>query len=307
MQTTHATQSSGSRCRATFLKSRSSDCTVRTPVSDRTVAYVSTLFKSLYTTLRKVAPSVIQLPRFLPGRYTSIRTALDNDRYSMEELAKTGRAPATPSPLREGQLVAELSEVIRRRILKGELAAGMRVLESVIAAEHGVSRAPVREALRLLERGGLVSKLPNRSYVVTRLGEHDIHELATLRIALETLAVRLAFGRAELLPGLEAALPAIRKAVEAQDYEAAMQADREFHEVLIRAADHSRLADAYANLSDQVEMAHITYYRRRPDISKLYQRHEALVEIVRSGTEAQLIDAMTDHIQRGLGIVRNAL
>src|ERR1700748_2232236 len=87
---------------------------------------------------------------------------------------------------RSGQLVEEIAEFIKARILKGLIAPGERVRESVIAAEKGVSRAPVREALRLLEQSGIVSKSPNYSYLVTRFGERDIHELATLRAALET-------------------------------------------------------------------------------------------------------------------------
>src|SRR5450756_600157 len=91
------------------------------------------------------------------------------------------RRSGTGEPGRSGQLVSEIAGLIRSRILKGTLAPGERVRESVIAAEKGVSRAPVREAMRLLERAGIVSKSPNHSYLVTRFGERDIHELATLR------------------------------------------------------------------------------------------------------------------------------
>jgi DNA-binding GntR family transcriptional regulator len=208
---------------------------------------------------------------------------------------------------RSGQLVSEIAELIKSRILKGLIAPGERVRDSVIAAEKGVSRAPVREALRLLENSGIVSKSPNHSYVVVRFGERDIHELATLRAALEALAARLAFGRAELIPSMRAVLPQMRAAVKADDYEAAMHVDREFHEALVRSADHGRLAEAYASLSDQIEMAYVSYYRRRPDISQLVDNHEELIEIARRGTVNDFVAALTDHIQTGLRIVRNAL
>jgi DNA-binding GntR family transcriptional regulator len=208
---------------------------------------------------------------------------------------------------RPGQLVAELASRIRLSILKGDLAPGERVRETVIASAWGTSRAPVREALRLLEQSGIISKSPNRSYFVTRFGERDIHELATLRAALESLAARLAFGRAELLPALTAAMPAIRKAVQENDFVAAMQADREFHEALISCADHGRLSDAYASLSDQVELAYIEYYRRRPDISQLVARHDELLEIVRAGSVEDLVAELTDQIKVGLGRVRTTV
>lgn len=208
---------------------------------------------------------------------------------------------------RTGHLVAEIADYIKARILKGLIAPGERVRESVIAAEKGVSRAPVREALRLLEQSGIVSKSPNYSYQVARFGERDIHELATLRAALETLAARLAFGRAELITAMQAVMPRIRAAVDADDYAAAMQADREFHEALVRSADHGRLTEAYANISDQIEMAYVDYYRRRPDIAQLVGNHETLIEIARSGKVNDFVTALTDHIQQGLGIVRNAL
>jgi DNA-binding GntR family transcriptional regulator len=229
------------------------------------------------------------------GQSDTAQTQVDRHETNAVE---TGRA---------GQLVGELTELIRWRILKGILAPGERVRESTIAAERGVSRAPVREALRLLERSGIVCKSPNRSYFVTRFSDRDIHELATLRVALESLAARLAFGRAELLPEMLAVMPAIADAVARQDFEAAMQADREFHEAIIRCADHGRLAEAYSHLSDQIEMAFIAYYRRRPDISMLVGNHETLLSIVRSGTVEEFVAALTEHIQLGLGIVRTAL
>jgi len=68
-----------------------------------------------------------------------------------------------------------------------------------------------------------------------------------------------------------------------------------------------RLAEAYASLSDQIEMAYVSYYRRRPDISQLVDNHEELIEIARRGTVNDFVAALTDHIQTGLGIVRNAL
>jgi DNA-binding GntR family transcriptional regulator len=91
--------------------------------------------------------------------------------------------------------VREAYEFLRRRIRDGQLQSGVRIKAEEVAAELGISRMPVREALRQLDTEGLVTIRPNRGAVVTRLGPDEILELFEMRAALEGIAIRRAVSR----------------------------------------------------------------------------------------------------------------
>jgi DNA-binding GntR family transcriptional regulator len=94
--------------------------------------------------------------------------------------------------LTPASLVDLAADALRDRILSGALKPGGRLLEEQLAAELGISRPPLREALRLLQSEGLVQSLPRRGTIVAPLGEKDAWEIATLRSALERTAMEMA-------------------------------------------------------------------------------------------------------------------
>jgi DNA-binding GntR family transcriptional regulator len=107
-------------------------------------------------------------------------------------------------------LPGALIETVRERIINGELAAGSRIDQDALAAEFGVSRMPVREALRQLDAEGFVTLVPHRGAVVSQLGSAEVEEIYEMRAVLEGLACRLA------LPNMsEADLDAVNTALEA--------------------------------------------------------------------------------------------
>src|SRR5690606_8944121 len=111
-----------------------------------------------------------------------------------------------------GSLVDEARQQIRRNILTGRLRPGERLRDSVLAEALGVSRSPVREALRLLEQAGLVEKTNNRSYRIPAFAPEDIKELAALRAADEVLAIRTIVTKRIPLDPLVSAIAAITAA-----------------------------------------------------------------------------------------------
>ena len=204
------------------------------------------------------------------------------------------------SPGRSGDMVQSLADHLRQKILAGELRAGERIRESSIATALNISRAPLREALRLIEYGGLIEKTPNRSYVVATFDQRDIHELATLRTALEILAARLALQHSNTASALAAAIPALEEAAEARDLKALAAADRRFHEILVECAEHKRLLTSYRGLRDQIELAMLNVQRREPNIAEIAERHKKLVEL--AGKPDKFVEALTRHIREGMGI-----
>lgn len=201
---------------------------------------------------------------------------------------------------RPGDTVQSLFSLLRRDILDGTLPAGERIRESVLAANMGVSRAPMREALRLIEQNGLIEKTPNRSYVVASFTRGDIVELATLRATLEVMAARLALQRLDTAEILSEAIAPMEQAAGQNDLKALAAADRFFHGTLVKCSGHSRLLKAYHALQDQIELALLDVQRRERSAAKMVDRHRRLVAL--APDPDAFVDALKRHIREGMGI-----
>lgn len=181
-------------------------------------------------------------------------------------------------------LEAQACDLLRRQIVRGELAAGERLIEASLADRHGLSRGTIRAALRRLVEEGLVCHVPYTGYQVIDFGEHDLWELYTLRGALERLGSRLAASRIDA-PGileLRAALAALSDAASAQDHDRADQLDRTLHELIIRLSGHERLLQHYLRVANQFR-AYIALSNRQIDAQEICDSHRELVEAICAG------------------------
>ncbi|MET0456521.1 MAG: GntR family transcriptional regulator [Mycobacterium sp.] len=202
-----------------------------------------------------------------------------------------------------GSLVEEARRQIRRSILTGHLRPGERIRDSVLAEEMGVSRSPVREALRLLEQAGLVEKANNRSYRIPLFAPEDINELAALRAADEVLAIRTIVSRRLSLDTLAAPLEAMAAA--GDDPALGLAADAAFHAEVVRLAGLPRLIERYAGLTDQIRLVlranEVETWIRTPSI---VEPHARLLEAMRAaldgGDITELIRKWEDHVLRGM-------
>src|SRR5690606_20033929 len=134
-------------------------------------------------------------------------------------------------------------EALRDAISSGVLKPGQRIVEQDLAEELGVSRLPIREAIRQLEYEGLLESVPHKGAVVATVSERDIRELFSLRDALETLAAGLVAQRAS--PGevnqLQSIVDQMCEQSERRDFERLFEIDTEFHTMLCTFSQHGRL------------------------------------------------------------------
>ncbi|MGB4504234.1 MAG: GntR family transcriptional regulator [Syntrophaceticus sp.] len=156
----------------------------------------------------------------------------------------------TYKPLRE-----VVFETIREAIIDGVLGPGERLMESQLAEELGVSRTPVREAIRKLELEGFVVMVPRKGAYVAGISLKDIADVFEVRAALEALAMVLAAERIteEELEELERIL--VRKAEiieQQQEISLFIESDRKFHDTLYQASRNQRLIQMLTNLQDEI-------------------------------------------------------
>ena len=134
-------------------------------------------------------------------------------------------------------------QTLRQAILRGELKPGERLMEIHLAQKLGVSRTPVREAIRKLELEGLVLMIPRKGAVVAEITVTDLEDVLEVRMALEELAVKLACSKIteEQLNAIRQREEIFRKSLYGDDVAACAQADMEFHDAIYAATGNSRL------------------------------------------------------------------
>jgi DNA-binding GntR family transcriptional regulator len=210
----------------------------------------------------------------------------------------------TAEPLEAASLVDLAARRLRAEILSGELAPGDRIVEEQLTRRFGTSRAPLREALRLLGQQGLVEHLPRRGVRVTRLSPRDIDELFTLRDALEQFAVRCAATHPAEETGLDAmaaAVAAMERATAAGDSVAQDAAHRAFHMALVARSGHRHLIDVYEPVILKLQLYMATNMRREATQRPPEEgpgRHRRLYDAVRGGDLPTAIAALEAHGSR---------
>jgi DNA-binding GntR family transcriptional regulator len=223
----------------------------------------------------------------------------------MRTAADPEDAVAVFTPIRPGSLVTTVREQIRDAILGGQIKAGEQVRDSVLATQMSVSRAPVREALRLLEQSGLVEKTANKPYRVRSFTREDLLELVVLRIAVETTAARLVVAQARDVTDMHEALAQMRLAWEQGSATGLDVADWQFHRALVRASGVRRLLDGYDELIDQIVLA---WQRRAEDAPRpagSLRPHQELLDVLERCTaqrdSAEIQQLLISHITSGMG------
>lgn len=175
---------------------------------------------------------------------------------------------------------------IRRRIFDNQWLPGHQALEHEIAAELGMSRTPVREALMRLHNEGLVEVIPRHGMRVLPVSATDMQEIYQILTALECMAAELLAARrpgAKELQPLVDATRAMDQALKADDLEAWAAADEQFHRQLVELAGNRQLQATVLNYWDRAHRARLFSLRLRPKPVNSTKEHMRMVERLRAG------------------------
>jgi DNA-binding GntR family transcriptional regulator len=180
-------------------------------------------------------------------------------------------------PLRELVFVS-----LREAIIQGQLKPGERLMELQLAEELGVSRTPVREAIRKLELEGFVVMLPRKGAYVAGITDKDITDVFEVRAALEALAAGLAAERItdRELERLERSVVQISELTEQPDLDALVQEDAQFHEIIYRASRNQRLSQILTNLQEQIQRFRLTTLSRPGRTREALEEHKQIVDAI---------------------------
>lgn len=172
---------------------------------------------------------------------------------------------------------------LRQAILTGELKPGERLMEIHLANRLGVSRTPIREAIRKLELEGLVIMIPRRGAEVAQITEKSLKDVLEVRRAMDALCVELACDRIsdEELEQLKVACGQFEAATRTKDVRLMAKTDVDLHDIILKATRNERLIQLVNNLAEQM-------YRYRFEYIKDSKQHEMLVEEHRMIYEAIL-------------------
>ena len=189
-------------------------------------------------------------------------------------------------------------KAVRDDILSGGLMPGKRLIEKKLAAQIGVSRTPVRDALSKLEQEGFVEIIPHRGAIVSVIKNKDIRNVLEIRGVLEALAARLscAYVSDGFLSNLNQAKNAYEKAVEEDDLTKMTQRDIEFHDIIYAASGNEKLIQLINNLRDQIYRYRVTALRDRDYRRDVVFQHQRIFNALSCANSEKAAKAALDHI-----------
>lgn len=189
-------------------------------------------------------------------------------------------------------------KTLRQEILTGELKPGERLMEIHLANRLGVSRTPIREAIRMLELEGLVTMIPRRGAEVANITEKNLRDVLEVRRVLDALAVSLACERIteEEKEQLRMACIAFAKATETKNVTTIARADVALHDIIIKAAGNDRLAQIVGNLGEQMYRYRFEYIKDESTHASLVGEHRIIYESIVRGDKQTAAEAVKMHI-----------
>ena len=198
---------------------------------------------------------------------------------------------------------------LRKAILRGELKPGERLMEIQLANKLGVSRTPIREAIRKLELEGLVLMIPRKGAEVAQITEKNMQDVLEVRKALEELSVQLACERItpEQVEEMKMAAEYFRKVLKSGDVTKIAEADVKFHDIIFAATNNQRLITLLNNLREQMYRFRVEYLKQKECYPQLLEEHDKLIALISGGEVEEACELMGCHIDNQASTVSDVI
>lgn len=189
-------------------------------------------------------------------------------------------------------------EELKRRIMTGKITPHTRMMEVDLAEDMGVSRTPVREAIRKLEKEGLVTIEPRKGAYASDISTEDMVNVLTVREELEALAAGIAASRitGEQISRMEHLTDLYAQAIEANDTAAIIDYDEQFHQAIVAVTDNRTLIQFVSNLQELVLRFRYLYYEDFSRYRNMPEEHHHIIDALKSGDEKRASEVVREHI-----------
>ena len=207
----------------------------------------------------------------------------------------------------EKSLRGQVFDKIRSDILNGKYKRGEELVESSIGKELGISRTPVREAIRQLELEGLVQLVPNKGAFVTGISEKDVRDIYLIRARLEGLAARMAAKNItpELLDAMEETVVLSEYHAKKEHYEQVCEMDSKFHKLLYKASGSRILEHTLTDFHQYVQRVRMASIMKKRRMEKSNDEHDAILTAIREHDEERAELVATRHISNTVENLKN--
>lgn len=198
---------------------------------------------------------------------------------------------------------------LRQAILTGELKPGERLLEIHLANKLGVSRTPIREAIRKLELEGLVTMIPRRGAEVAQITGKSLQDVLEVRRSLDALCAELACERIsdEEVDALEEACKAFEEATMSGDIRAIAAADVALHDIIIKATGNRRLVQLVNNLAEQMYRYRFEYIKDKSVYPRIIEEHRVMYNAIRDKDKKVAAEVAVTHIDNQMEAIARQL
>ena len=198
---------------------------------------------------------------------------------------------------------------LREAILRGDLKPGDRLMEIQLAEKLGVSRTPIREAIRMLETEGLAVTFPRKGATVAAMTTKDMEDVLQIRETLEELAVRLACDRIteEGVEKLRKNMGAFENAIKNGNIKLIAKCDEEFHDIIFASSGNPRLVSLLNSLREQMYRYRIEYLKDAKNYPALMEEHRAIFDGISKRSKNDVASVMRRHICNQIDCVKNMI
>lgn len=206
-----------------------------------------------------------------------------------------GEPAADISRIENVPLRVSVADIIRKAIIDGNMRPGTPIVEMALAEQLNISRAPLREAIQILEADGLIESVPYKGKRVKPLTLKEVEELYSLREQFEAFSIRRIIERNVDVSELRMHSDSMFAAAEAGDFSRLMVADEAFHRTLIRLADHDIMLGIWDNLALRIHQIMALRNSANRDLRQVAANHPPIIAAIEKGDLMTAIYLISDH------------